>query len=109
MNWINVLRQFLFGDYQVWIFGLIFGILLCGLGCLIFSRKRLPFVLKLVLFIIVVILILFCMRQVHFMWESFEVWSTTPLGPPLQLTPKNIVECPGGICPGDPNPFLDTH
>ncbi|NLJ48966.1 MAG: hypothetical protein GX428_05175 [Candidatus Atribacteria bacterium] len=110
MNWINFIRQILFGDYQVWVFGFILGMIASFISCFFLVVKtKLSKAVKIILIILVFVLVLFCMRQIHFLWEDFQAWSTTPLGPPLQLTPGNIIECPGGICPGDYNPFLDAH
>lgn len=106
LNWIDAMRMALFGDFNAWAIGFVFGalaVLLAGLALRL--TRRWPRLLRVLLVLAVVALVVFGMIQAHYAWERFQAWSDTPLGPALELQPAGVVECPGGICPGDPNPF----
>jgi len=106
LNWIDLLRTALFGDFNAWAIGFVFGalaVLLAGLALRL--ARRWPRLVRVLLALAVVVLVVFGMIQAHYAWERFQTWSDTPLGPALELQPAGVVECPGGICPGDPNPF----
>ncbi len=106
LNWIDFVRMALFGDFSTWAIGFVFGAAAILLAVLVLRlTRRWPRLLRALLALVVVAVVVYGMAQAHYTWEQFQAWSDTPLGPALELQPAGVVECPGGICPGDQNPF----
>ena len=106
LNWIDFLRMFLFGDFNTWVFGFLFGAITVWLIAIALRKtSKWMLIIRLLVVVLIFVVMVFGMVQTHYAWERFQEWSDTTLGPPLQLQPAGEVLCPGGICPGDPNPF----